>query len=669
MRGRVAFMFLLFVMAFPIQSVSADEDDSTLQARETQAEFLPDIETTMLHWRNIETSDGLLLDQLKMATYEVHRKENGRFFSNSITPETLIAEDIPACYMNDLNEVCSGKAHSILYEPSPGTQSNVYYAIVTVLRDGTRTEDVNIGYSQIHDGHLEIVAASVAPEEFTAVYDVVNQTTHFSWRPSCPEQGFTHALYEHSTPATKSTWDSMDKMLVTNFIPSDASEFSFEWTNESVDRSVYYSLTCFYPPYCDDEGCYPAREDTRFHSGNTLQNPIVEDNQAPRFAGALTAQYNTNEAQTVLQWSQVLQDDIAKLRIYHASKEIVSVEQGGVQVLAELDSKSIEFIHHLPADWMQSSYYAIGLIDNQGNIQVDEFDVSGKVGPIVERNIPISITSLNVEQQNSTLLFQWELRPEFISGDAVLWASSSPNPDMSPAWEEITRLNPATLEHHLNLESMQEAWYALTLDGTWGSSPGVHTDNRIIIGMNAVFFVPTIEQEIEDFNDDETVPTLIELPEFFLSLGVENQTLKNGDWLTIESQTNQTYTLLFTHSQVNSSIRWTDALASNPFWRAATTVEDGFSISIGEPINLIHIESTDENGDISIVRVGIDWPDEQKVEFVQSNETELIEQNVSSEEESVSAPLLLVIGIIVAYILVILFIKPKDELPLYNEEE
>ena len=90
-------MFLLFVMVFPIQSVVADENDSTLQARETQAEFLPDIETTMLHWRNIETSDGLLLDQLKMATYEVHRKENGRFFSNSITPETLIAQDIPAC--------------------------------------------------------------------------------------------------------------------------------------------------------------------------------------------------------------------------------------------------------------------------------------------------------------------------------------------------------------------------------------------------------------------------------------------------------------------------------------------------------------------------------------------------------------------------------------------
>ena len=56
-----------------------------------------------------------------MATYEIHRIENGRFFTNAITPETLIAEDIPACYMNDLNEDCSGKGHTFVYEPVPGT--------------------------------------------------------------------------------------------------------------------------------------------------------------------------------------------------------------------------------------------------------------------------------------------------------------------------------------------------------------------------------------------------------------------------------------------------------------------------------------------------------------------------------------------------------------------
>ena len=68
-------------------------------------------------------------------------------------PETLVAEDIPACYMNDLNEVCSGKLHSFVYEPVPGTSTEVSYAIVTVHRDGTRNEAVNVGLSQIPAQH------------------------------------------------------------------------------------------------------------------------------------------------------------------------------------------------------------------------------------------------------------------------------------------------------------------------------------------------------------------------------------------------------------------------------------------------------------------------------------------------------------------------------------
>ena len=75
---------------------------------------------------------GLLLDQLKMATYEVHRSENGRFFTNALTPETIIAENIPACYMNDLNEACSGKVHTFVYEPEPRLHQRSY-AIVTIL--------------------------------------------------------------------------------------------------------------------------------------------------------------------------------------------------------------------------------------------------------------------------------------------------------------------------------------------------------------------------------------------------------------------------------------------------------------------------------------------------------------------------------------------------------
>jgi len=219
MRTQAICLVLLLTFASLLNSTSA-EDDQTLEARDTWAEYFPDSESTILQWRNIETTDGLLLDQLKMATYEVHRIENGRFFPSAFTPETIIVDEIPACYMNELNEVCSGKGHSLVYEPAPGTSSEVSYAIVTVLRDGTRTEAASVGLSQTPAGHREIVPASVAPELFAASYDVANQSTVFSWRPSCAGNNFFHSLYEHSIPATKSTWDSMDKMLVRiSFLP------------------------------------------------------------------------------------------------------------------------------------------------------------------------------------------------------------------------------------------------------------------------------------------------------------------------------------------------------------------------------------------------------------------------------------------------------------------
>ena len=118
---------------------------------------------------------------------------------------------------------------------------------------------------------------------------------------------------------------------------------------------------------------------TRVYSGNSLAEAIVEDNQAPRYGGSLTAQFNPSESQTVLQWSEVTQPKVSKIRIYHAANPIVSIEQSGVQILAELDATSVEFIHQLPADWMLTSYYAIGLVDDRGNAQVNQFDVSGKV--------------------------------------------------------------------------------------------------------------------------------------------------------------------------------------------------------------------------------------------------------------------------------------------------
>lgn len=459
----------------------------------------------------------------------------------------------------------------------------------------------------------------------------------------------------------------MDKTLVTNFIPSTASQFTFDWTNQSVDREVYYTLTCFYPAYCDDNGCYSAREDTRLHSANSLTSPVIEDNQAPRYAGSLTAQFNPTESQTVLQWSEVTQPDIGKIRIYHAMSPIVSFEQSGVQVLAELDTTSVEFIHQLSDDWMLTSYYAIGLVDTRGNIQIDQFDISGKVGPILERNVPISISELRIEQDSSTLHFEWDLDLRFTSGDAILWTSTSSNPDMTPAWEELTRLNPRTLEHQMNFDELDEAWYALTLQGTWGASPATHLDDRILLGQNAVFFVPAEHPEGHGTANESSSTGYVDLPEFMLSF--ENQSLENGDWVILQSESNNTFTFQFRHSQMNSTIRWTDALNANPFWSSASQSGDSFSIVVEEPINLIHIESSNVNGEIHIVRIGIDWPEEEITPPNNSTELQVSDDKEASPESSVSLPLLLIVGVIAAYTLIIVSMRGKEENMFTTEEE
>jgi len=217
---------------------------------------------------------------------------------------------------------------------------------------------------------------------------------------------------------------------------------------------------------------------------------------------------------------------------------------------------------------------------------------------------------------------------------------------------------------------LTEAWYALTLEGTWGSSPSTHIDNRIYLGQNAVLFTPKEQTDDEGPIDENSTPEDINLPEFALTFENENRTLRNGDWVIIGSDDNESYTLQFTHSQPDSTIRWTNALNSNPFWSSATKSEDSYSITVEEPVNLIHIESTNLNGEIHIVRIGIDWPNEDVIESENPNqEEELMENKQTSSKESVSLPLLMIVGVIAAYLLIILSLKGKDELLVNTEEE
>ncbi|MCH1443152.1 MAG: hypothetical protein L7U53_04695 [Candidatus Poseidoniaceae archaeon] len=674
MNLKVWFVFFLLVVMLPVGNAS-EQTDSTLEARNIEAQYLPDMEVTFISWRNIETTDGQLLDDLKTATYEVHRS-NTMFQPGFQRDLTMIASDIPACYSTDLNEECSGKEHVLEHYPPPGKVNVrfIYYAVVTILRDGTVTDPVNLAISQTPPGHVEDTAPIQSPQNFTATYDASNKSTHFSWRPACTGSNYNYILYQHNEPATRSTWDDLEKVITTEEISQNVSEYTLDWTYESyyqsIEREVYYTLTCLYPPYCDDEACYPASEDVRFYTDNTLAEPITEDTSVPRYSGHLLAEYDREDSTTSLQWTKVVEKDISSILLYHSTNPIVSVVQENVTVLAELPADSVEFIHQLTPDWMTTSYYALGLVDNSGNVQTNNFDVLGKVGPVLERMLPISITSLDVEIQNSTtLLFSWDIDSRFSQGDAVLWKSEVTTPDLSVAWTEVMRLNPAEGEFYYSVDEVERSWYAITLEGTWGSSSSTHIDNRIEANTNAFYLLPEFELNDETDQEESSEDDKIQLPEFGITLLESNRSIKNGDWITLTSQTNSTHEFSFSSEQNNSTFRWTNALNDNPFWYGATTGDGIFTIAVDYPIKLIHIESTNVNGEIDIVRVGIDWNYVESIKPVEEeNQTVTDDKKSSTEEQSVSPILIIMISLMAAYI-VFLQVQRRPEKQLSREEE
>ena len=69
---KIWFVSILLVVTLPV-GASSEQTDSTLEARDLYVQYFPDMELTNIIWRNIISTDGQLIDELKMATYEVHR--------------------------------------------------------------------------------------------------------------------------------------------------------------------------------------------------------------------------------------------------------------------------------------------------------------------------------------------------------------------------------------------------------------------------------------------------------------------------------------------------------------------------------------------------------------------------------------------------------------------
>ena len=59
MNLKIWFVSFLLVVTLPVGTAS-EQTDSTLEARDLDAQYLPDMEITNISWRNIQSTDGQL---------------------------------------------------------------------------------------------------------------------------------------------------------------------------------------------------------------------------------------------------------------------------------------------------------------------------------------------------------------------------------------------------------------------------------------------------------------------------------------------------------------------------------------------------------------------------------------------------------------------------------
>ena len=141
-------------------------------------------ETTLITWENIATG-GSELNGLFSATYKVYRHSSVIDEANLGTLEAFA--EVDAC---DAGEAggnpfnCQGgthAGHSISFPVDPGTNGTFYYAITTLLANGTEAAELLFNASQIYEPVEEITRSVYTPYIISALFDAANSQTTLNW--------------------------------------------------------------------------------------------------------------------------------------------------------------------------------------------------------------------------------------------------------------------------------------------------------------------------------------------------------------------------------------------------------------------------------------------------------------------------------------------------------
>ena len=425
-----------------------------------------------------ETTNITLLDEMKNTDLAVLRV----YMTPGITwlPELIetVETGIRVCGASDLNSECSQSHIQFEHYPIASNYSLFEYWLIEESDLGNSLTSL-MGSSSIlaySRNVSQTISPPVAVENLSAEY--IDGVTTLSWDyPDSTAMNHSIMVYSHTEPATRESWDSMSKMIVSSSVLAGSTSYQIHHSGSSVEREIYYSVTLL----------FENSEDTRFLGSNTLEQPIFEDNVAPLFIGELTATFDPISDTTTIDWGVGVDDDDLVINIYRSDKELDMIDSSTFieSVDASLSSTAVQ----VPFGEHRQSWYAITLQDSTGNEIVELTEASPVSEPVVESTIDVTtVTNLGVERYgDGTIVITWDDETGNPEAVARVWRSFSGPITSLQDVEELVSVNLSNEQaSHNPLNPQDEAWYAVTIDAAWGSGQEVWHDETLVLDLNSL---------------------------------------------------------------------------------------------------------------------------------------------------------------------------------------
>ncbi|MEZ7994547.1 MAG: hypothetical protein QMC52_05265 [Candidatus Poseidoniaceae archaeon] len=401
---KAVFLVLCMLLAIaPLSNVSAEDigPPTSLQAQDINAIFDPLSETTSITWRNID-STGTELQGLFDTTYNVYRSSEP-IDSVNILNLTAFAS-VSACTPVSLNPIstnpfdCRGingthSGHSVSYLVSPGFNSSTYYAITTANETGVETYELDFNASNLFEPVSEITTPVRTPYNLASSFDSSQSKTTLQWVnyndifPILPETGdnaYQINIWRTDSQVLRSNAQVLlgqETPVLT--LPAGTSSVVID-IPENTDRVVYYSVTYLLPNWTAPGIAY---EDIRFLSNNAMPTSTLEDNKPPSQVDSMYASFTANpetgDGTTSIQWSDVNGEEGESYQIYMAGVPFSTILNSDVQLIATITEGVGSFYYDVPVGRMGHAYYCIVTVDIYGVSDTNTTQNSCE-GPIFE---------------------------------------------------------------------------------------------------------------------------------------------------------------------------------------------------------------------------------------------------------------------------------------------